>query len=125
MTDILASAVGARQKVADTGLAGFALQNGTPNIISWTAPNDGQVHSVEVIESIRVTNAETGGATQEAYTPPDGNPITKASDAGGHGVGTFTQRFTLLMAPNTTFTHQQSSALSLGAAIAWVQLWAA
>ena len=49
------------QLVATTGVNGFALQNGTPTILTWTPPNDGQVHRVLLIAQENVTVAETGG----------------------------------------------------------------
>lgn len=107
-----------------TQLAGFTLQNATPNIISWSVPNDGQVHRFAVYGQVRVTSAETGGAIQVAYTYPDGSAVTDSLDAGGHAAThqTFSVRL-IMCAPGTAVTVQQSSALSAGAAVAWAEIW--
>ena len=47
--------------VATTGVNGFMLQNATPNILSWTAPNDGNMHRLIVFATLHVTSSETGG----------------------------------------------------------------
>ena len=52
------------------GLAGFALQNATPNILTWTAPNDGNYHRVVVAASIGVTSSR---ATSSAPAGRIGN----------------------------------------------------
>ena len=49
------------REVATTGPNGFALQNGTPTILEWTAPNDGKLHVVLTALLVVVTNPETGG----------------------------------------------------------------
>lgn len=113
-------------KVADTGLPGAALQNGTPVLVTWTAPNDGQMHFVLALAEQHVTVAETGGAvTLSASTPDGGASVNAGVFAGGSGVGgaaAFTARF---LAPGATLTIQQTSALTVGAAVVWAQLWAA
>ena len=113
------------QLVAATPQAGFALVNGTPNIISWTAPNDNQNHVVLVFGSLHVTTAETGGAISLNYAPPSGATSATLS-AGGSGGGTFPfGSLPVVVGPGTTVSVQQSSALTLGAATAWSEIWAA
>jgi len=117
-------AFGGLQKIADAGIAGFALQNATPNILTWTAPNDGLPHRVAVFGGVRCSVAETGGVIQINATDLAGGNIARQLDAGGHGVGSFV--FTssmILVQPGSVVTVQQSSALSLGAATAFAELW--
>lgn len=112
---------------ASTGLAGFALVNGTPNIISWTAPADGKMHRVIVPLAVIVTSAETGGAVGISYTDPSGVARTATVNSGGHGAGPwsydFPQQVAQVIAPGSTFTLQQSSALTVGAATVYAELW--
>lgn len=108
---------------ASTPAAGFALQNATPAILSWTAPNDGNVHRVLVIASLDVTSAATGGAVSITYTMPDGNSHTStvfaaSQTAGGHIIATGVS-----VQANTTVTITESSTLTLGAATLWADIW--
>jgi hypothetical protein len=112
------------QKVADTGTAGFALQNATPAIQSWTAPNDGNAHSVQVIAQQHVTSAETGGVVQLSYTTPDGQNLSVNMFPGGGATGNASSSPARLVAPGSTVQVQQSSALTAGAATVWSQMWA-
>lgn len=117
-------AFGGLQKVADAGINGFALQNGTPNILTWTAPNDGVPHRVTVFGGVRCSNAETGGVIQINATDLAGGGIARQLDAGGHGVGSFVFTASLILVqPGTTVTVQQSSALTVGAATAFAEMW--
>ena len=50
-----------------TPYIGFTLVNGTPDIITWTAPNDGQLHRFEIYARLIVSSDMTGGAIY-AYT---------------------------------------------------------
>jgi hypothetical protein len=111
--------------VATTGIAGFNLQNATPNILTWTAPNDGNLHRVSVFSSGHVTIAETGGQVSLAYVLPDGTNATHtlfaANQAAGDLQGT---AFLLAIQPGSTVAIKQLSALTVGAAIIWAELWA-
>lgn len=102
--------------VASTGVAGVAMINGTQTILSWTAPNDGNQHVLEMFVSKDVTATETGGACQCHWTVPGGAAATTNPYAGGQGAGgqspAGAQLF--LLAPGTTWALQQSSALTLG-----------
>jgi len=113
------------QNVASTGPAGFALQNATPNILTWTAPADGQMHRFMIIEVVHVTALETGGITQVAWTAPDGTATSTQLNAGAHAIGEFSTSQIKLVAPGTTVTYQQSGALTGGAAQAYAEIWAA
>jgi hypothetical protein len=110
---------------AATPLAGFALQNATPNILTWTAPADGQQHRVLVLGEVRVTSAQTGGAIGLTFTYPDGSASPSASvNAGGSGTGYHgLANSVFLVAPGTTVTLAQTSAQSAGAAILYAELW--
>jgi hypothetical protein len=116
-------------KVADTGVAGFPLQNATPNILAWTAPNDGSPHTVVVVGLLNVTVLEVGGAVGAAYTDPAGAAtaalFTAGQAAGRHyqGIGAGTPQM-FVIAPGSTFTLEQTSALTGGAATLYAQLFA-
>jgi len=110
---------------ATTGPNGFALQNGTPNILSWTAPPDGQLHRFMVIGDTVVTSAETGGAVSCTFTSPTGAPHAGTLDAGGNAGGTKNwNQLTGIVAAGTTVTVAQSGALTVGAAVTFAELWA-
>ena len=110
--------------VQTTGDAGFPLQNATPGILSWTAPNDGLMHRVMVITFQNVTSAETGGVVSMTNTDPQGTPHVSGLYAGGSGVGVQYASQLRLVAPGTTVTVNQTSALTLGAATVWAEIWA-
>lgn len=115
------------QKVADTGLQGYTLINGTGPILTWQTPNDGLMHVCQIMGMIRVTSAETGGQIQSNGTSPDGSPFVQfTSDAGGHPIGHFEMSaMYIALAPNTLYTMAQSTALTAGAAVCWAQIWGA
>jgi len=114
------------QLVATTGVNGFALQNATPTILSWTAPNDGAAHRVLVLGSyLDVTSAETGGTLTFNVTGPDGGNVGFGLFTGGLGTGA--QVAATISRPvkaGTTVSLVQTSALTAGAAILWTELWA-
>jgi len=110
---------------ATTGAAGVALQNGTPTFLTWTAPNDGQMHRFHVVSSLDVTVAETGGNVQVAFTLPDGSAGTFAQHGPNLAVSTNRSGPTgSTVQAGTTVTVRQSTALTLGAAQMWAELWA-
>ena len=116
------------RKVADTGPGGFALQNGTPNILSWTAPDDGQQHAVLLYYDEQVSAGLAGGAVQCSITFPDGVTTynvgagTASTSAGPHlnAAG----QATMLVGPGETVTLHQSSAVTAGSVTVWAQIWA-
>jgi hypothetical protein len=114
---ILASAVAATlSQVATTGAAGTALVNGTPTILSWTAPNDGSLHVVSVFSVIKVTTLEVGGLVQLLATT-GGTAGTYTLMAAALGVGvTLGLATTAVVDPGTTVSIVQGSALTVGAA---------
>jgi hypothetical protein len=112
------------QMVASTGPNGFVLQNGTPNILSWTAPADSNMHRITLIAGLHVSSPETGGAVTLMTNLPDGavvNPVVFAGGAGNSGIGFTTDR---LVQASSTVLLQQTSALTAGSAVLWAQLWA-
>jgi len=113
--------------VATTGVAGFALQNATPTILTWTAPNDGNAHSVQWAGEIRVSVAQTGGQLTLSFTDPSNQGASTTVDNGGHGVGfnPMSNYRAVMVAPGTTVTLAQSTAMTLGTATAFASLWAA
>ncbi len=109
---------------AATPLAGYQLINGTGTIISWTTPNDGQLHRVLLLYNQHVTSGETGGQIQITTTTPDSGTHAYTIENGGSGTG-FSQgsNTAYLVAPNTAVTVAQSSALTAGAAVFWAEIW--
>lgn len=110
-------------KVATTGPAGVALIDGTQTILSWTAPDDGQLHQFNVIGALEVTAAETGGTIITSYTQPDGATATPALFAAAQGVGTTGNVNNRLIPGGTTISVQQSSALTAGASVLYCEIW--
>lgn len=113
------------QRVATTGLAGFALQNGTPTILSWTAPNDGQMHRAFLFVSESCTVAETGGSITWGFTPPTGVAKTGINVlAAGQAVGTYHFQDGCILGAGQTVSIVQGSALTAGAMLVWAEIWA-
>lgn len=113
--------------VATTGPAGFALQNATPNILTWTAPNDGSLHRVTVILTQTVTSNETGGSIRISYNDPLGNAGSITPFPGGSTAGTLPNSAgpaPLIVGANTQVVLKQFTALTAGAAVLWAELWA-
>lgn len=109
--------------LAATPVAGFALQNGTPAILTWTAPNDGQLHRVIVAQTAHCTSAGTGGRVNVNGTAPDGSALAVQALAANQGTGTTANLVTILVQAGTTVTLAQFSALTAGAVTAWFELW--
>lgn len=124
MTAILASTQLVKQ--AATPVAGTALVNSTPTIITWTAPNDGVLHRAVIFYTLHVTSNETGGQIVSNFTSPDGGVGQSAAFAGGQGAGVFIpngpQMF--VVEANTAVSVAQGSALSGGAAVLFAEIWA-
>jgi hypothetical protein len=117
-------------KITDTGVNGFAEQNGTPNIGAvWNVPNDGAAHSFIVIGQVHCTVAATGGVINVTYTQPDGNPQTTQLDPGSRGVGTFGLGSGGILSrqvqPGSTVQISQGSALTAGTVQLFAALWGA
>lgn len=118
---------GGLSRVATTGPNGFALQDATPTILSWTAQNDGNLHIAILAVVIKVSSAETGGAISidESGAIAANTQLT----AGSLGPGTWfffgNSAYTPVpVAPGGAFALVQSSALTAGAATVYAEIWA-
>jgi hypothetical protein len=109
---------------ATTGINGIALVNGTPNILTWTAPNDGQMHRVQLIAQVNVTSLETGGQVTLQFTDLTSTLQSRQMIAGGQAAGfsPLTSENAFLVKPGTTVFLTQT-ALTGGAATIWAELW--
>lgn len=107
-----------------TPAGGYALQNGTPTILTWVAPSDGNNHRVELFGQLVVTSAETGGQVSVTYTDPAGNAHTVTLVAAGQGTGPASLAVTrFVIKSGSTFTVSQSTALTAGAGTLWCEIW--
>lgn len=121
----LAGLVSALNLVASTPVAGFALQNATPTILSWTAPSDGQLHDVLVMTTETANGAAVGGAVGLTLTAPDGTVGTPQIYGGTPGAGFHNASFvTYIVQAGSTFQVNQTSALTAGIATMWARIWA-
>lgn len=111
---------------ASTGIGGFALQNATPTIVTWTAPNDGQMHRAIVVGEMQVSNGpEVGGQVNVNFTDPGGTShsfqaIAAAQANGGHSLGIVASYD---VAPNTTVAVVQQTPLTGGNSVVWAEIW--
>lgn len=116
--------LGALGKVADTG-TGFALVNGTPLIVSWGAPADGNNHRAILMTTMQVTSGATGGQVTATVTTPDGNTSSPQVYAVNLGGGFHSANATIFnIKAGTTLTVQQATALTGGAATVFCEIWA-
>ena len=118
---------GPLQLQATTGPGGYALVNATASVIAWTAPADGQYHRAQVFASMLVSSAETGGLIQVQWTGPGAgaaqfNQLFAANLAAG-AAAVQGSSLLLVIAPGSTIRVQQSSALSVGAAVLNAEIW--
>jgi hypothetical protein len=113
-------------RVLSTPDAGFALANSTSTILTYTAPSDSpHVHRVEILSTLHVSSAETGGAISVAITAPDGTVKSGiAIFAAAQGVGVYSNVQAWHVEAGSTVTITQSSALTAGAAVAWIDILA-
>jgi hypothetical protein len=123
--DMSLGSVGPYQKLASTGLLGFTLQNATPTIMSWTAPNDGNMHRVYFYGELIVSTAQTGGVISLQITDPGGTPRTRTIFSGGLGLGYNPPNngIQCVVAPGTLVSVVETTAQSLGAAVLYGELW--
>lgn len=112
--------------VASTEPTGFALQDATPAILTWTTPNDGNLHSVVLTLSLIVSSAQTGGVVQVHFTI-GGQSASLQLYNGGLGTGYHAPSLNYMpftADPNTTVTLEQTTAQTAGAAALYAQIWA-
>lgn len=122
------------QPVASTGLTGYTLINGTGNVISWTAPNDGNMHAATVTSTLVVSTTETGGAFTFGSQNSGGAGTLIAGAAGWSNIyvaglsnGAYSPNNPpeLAVGPGNTVYLFQSTALTVGAAKMYATIWAA
>jgi hypothetical protein len=116
------------QRQAATPLAGVALVNGTPTILSWTAPNDGQQHRALIWANAIVGTATVGGAVNVTWTDPSGTgqawtilPGTQASTGWEYSIS---QVPNIIIKAGTPVTVTQT-ALTAGASTVYAEIWGA
>lgn len=117
-----ASALSAMYLAANTGVAGYTLVNGTGNILTWTAPNDGAMHRVMLFVSINITSAQTGGVLALGGTLPNGTAFSGTFF--GNQSGQHQTSLNWEVQANTTVTFSQNTAQTVGAAVLWADLFA-
>jgi len=114
------------QQLAATPVAGFALQNGTPTILTWAVPNDGLLHRVLVISTMDVTSTETGGGVVVNVTLPDGTTGQPTLYSSGKSAGMVNANYVACQVKaGSTVTVAQASALTGGASTVWAEIWGA
>jgi hypothetical protein len=111
---------------AITPAAGFALQDGTPAILSWTAPDDGQLHTIMQVAYVYASSEMTGGNINCSFYDPAGNAVTDPEFVTGGLMSGYSNwnSNVLLVAPGTVSAIGQGSALTGGAATCWAEIWA-
>lgn len=111
---------------AATPAAGFALQNGTPTILTWNVPNDGLVHRFELSAVQHVTSAETGGGVNATFTAPDGSAGTIFPFGAGTGIGVSAPiggaQGPVEVQAGSVVSVVQGSALTVGAAVVFAAI---
>jgi trimeric autotransporter adhesin len=114
-------------QVATTGLTGVALVNGTGNLsgMTWTAPNDGNLHRVLLLATTVASGSPSGGIIQASYTDPSNTARASqgafATQASGYN---YPSQFVWMIYPNTTFLLKQTSPLTAGSATLYGDIWA-
>lgn len=113
-------------QVASTPPAGFALQNGTPTILSFTTPNvPNTTYLIVVAVRLHVTSAMTGGTTgmqitESGQATDSGGVIFAAEGGAGYyhypNAGSVVTIGPFLVGPNCVVSLVQASALTAGAA---------
>lgn len=106
---------------ARTSTAGFALQNGTPNVLTFNTPNDGNMHEYGVAATLNVTTLEVGGQVSLNWTA-GGHAYSVVAFASALAVGNYTFSQPIIADPNTAVTIAQTAALTSGAANAFAAI---
>jgi hypothetical protein len=111
---------------ATTGTTGYALVNGTGNILTWTAPNDGLLHRVQIIFSVSCTSGTTGGLISVTWTAPDGSTANSQMLAAGLSPGSMYRASSsapVICKAGTAVSLTQYNAMTAGAATLWGEIW--
>ena len=112
------------QLQAATAVAGYTLVNGTGNIISWTAPNDGNLHRAIVMSSLKVTSNETGGQIGATSVDPASGSAFNGLYAANQAAGSYSSNAPgLILGANQAVAVEQATALTGGAAVLWAEIW--
>ena len=127
--EITSGAGAAMTLVATTGAAGVGLINGTQTILTWTAPNDGNLHYAQFCATMVVSVNQTGGACQVNGQAPTGavsaNPIFAGSLGAGVYLGNNNDAIaTFAVGPGKTASLTQQTAQTLGTAVIYAALFA-
>jgi hypothetical protein len=111
------------QRKAATPAGGFALQNGTPTILTWTAPADGNDHPFTIFFRCIVSVQEVGGHVGFTFGST-GNGINLNS--GGEGAGDHENESDsdYIAFSGETITVSQLTALTGGAAVVHCAIYA-
>lgn len=109
--------------VATTGASGVALTNGYQNIVTWTAPNDGNLHTVTLIGDMNVTSTLTGGGVSLQFTTPAGT-VTYTNFLNNGVVGDHqSSTQPLLVKAGSEVILYQTSPMTAGAATVYIEIW--
>lgn len=110
---------------AATPVAGYGLVNSIGNVITWAAPNDGQLHRFMAIVTLDVTVATTGGQIQVNCTLPDGSNGSQQVIAPTQATGVKENSLLAIVQAGATVAVRQNSAMSAGTATLWAEIWGA
>lgn len=115
-------------RVATTGNSGAALINGTQDILTWTAPSDGNKHRVSIYFNAAVTSAKTGGHVifQSTIGGKTGwtNLMAGGEAIGGWPNGSSSAGAPVMVDPGTTVKLTQDTAMTAGACTVFAEMWA-
>jgi len=114
--------------LATTGASGYTLVNGTGTIISWTAPNDGNLHRFFIASGLAVTTTEVGGNILVQCEGPGGTGGTLGFNLYGSGnagpaYDSAAHTNIIILGAGQTVTISQSAALTSGAAVLFAEIW--
>jgi len=113
---------------ATTPVTGFALVNGTPNVVPpWTPPNDGRMHRYIIFAQEIVTITLVGGEIAIQFTDLGGTVDTEQFSAaaltpGLYGPASFAFAQGLVKG-GAPVTVSQFTALTAGTGTLWLELW--
>lgn len=118
---------------ATTGASGYTLVNGTGDVITWTAPNDGNLHRFIVYIRLIVQTNLTGG---QIFIQNANASLANAVNGSGtfaYNANTGAGDYILLrsnvsdekgiLGPGETIKITQSTAVTVGAAVLYAEIW--
>lgn len=100
--------------VATTGTSGVPLIDGTQTILSWTAPDDGKLHTVLVGFVWDISSSLTGGAVQANVPGKASIVVFSGGEAAGWKVPT--TNLIVVLNSGDALELNQTSAATAGAA---------